>query len=463
MRRAPFVLLLVLSCLIGGAAPGSALEPRDVYVEDTAGVLDRDALLAALDQTEFRDSTTVLVYTYNSLPGVDPNAAFLQFVETAHPQWISADGRTWADGLFVFVVDAESGLSGTYFGKDRILSVQQKDEVREEAEELFAKGRWTEGTANAVDKAADLINRPWYATDAAVGAAGAGLLAGFLWLRAHFSRRRNRRNKNSVLLQEADAAYASVSLDLDVTELNARTIPADSRYGSRVLELHRTFMTRYATATERNRAAANLRDLGSPGSTAVVTAYAETALQLDRLDDVIADTNALLTMSPGWERAWDRQAAPLAAELDALTELAARDPKLSGSGSTAALLGFQAAARQELISWGAALADGTLAPDDALDYLRDARTKLADLLTLHSEAAIDAYAETDAERRLMRDAMDSACRLPGEDGQRPGIVDAAFPTPRYSVATLDNRLQAATTKIGAGSSRRPAAAAGAAR
>ena len=462
MRRAPFVLLFVLFCLIGGAGPGNALEPRDVYVEDTAGILDRDALLAALERTEFRGATTVLVYTYNTQTGADPNAGFLDFVETAHPQWIAADGRSWADGLFVFVVDAGSGSANTYFGKDRILSVQQKDEVLQEAGELFAEGRWTEGTAAAVEKAADLIDQPWYASDAAYGAGGAGVLAGFLWLRAHFSRRRNRREKNTVLLQEADAAYASVSLDLEVTELNARTIPADSRYGSRVLELHRTFMAAYATATERNRAAASLTDLGSPGSTAVVSAYAEAALQLDRLDDVIAETNALLTKAPGWERAWDRQAAPLAAELDALTVLAARDPLLSGSGTTAALLGFQSVARQELNSWGAALADGTLTPDDALDCLQDARSRLADLLTLHAEAAIDTYAETDGERRLMRDAMDSACRLPGEDGQRPGIVDAAFPAPRYSVATLDSRLQAATAKIGVGSSRRPAADAAAA-
>ncbi|WP_258060851.1 DUF5129 domain-containing protein [Arthrobacter sp. 4R501] len=39
--------------------------------------------------------------------------------------------------------------------------------------------------------------------------------------------------------------------------------------------------------------------------------YADAAAELDALDDVIADSNALLNNFTAWPSAWDRQLAPL--------------------------------------------------------------------------------------------------------------------------------------------------------
>ena len=390
MRRLLPVLLLILSCLIGGAGPAAALAPDSLVIEDTAGLLDDDELVAALESTDFRHPTTVLLYTYNTGTDADPDRQLLEFVQTEHPDWISGGGRDWADGLFVFVIDAASGSTGTYTGRDRVLSAAQQDEIRAETVDLFREGRWTEGAATAVREAADLINQPWYASDQGIGAMAAAFLAGLVWLRARFVRRRARRAKNAALLREANAAYAAVSLDLEATEVNARTIPADSRYGSQVMEQYRIFTTRYRTATERGRAAAGLRDLGKPGSTAVVAAYADAARGLDRMDDVISDANCLLNRAPGWERAWDRQTAPFYAELDALAALLNRDATLRNSPAGSALLGFPAAARQDLVRRGAELSEGSITPDAALESLRAARSQLADLLARHPQAASSA-------------------------------------------------------------------------
>ncbi|WP_104055058.1 MULTISPECIES: DUF5129 domain-containing protein [unclassified Arthrobacter] len=283
MRRALTTLLLVLITLTGGAAAAAAVTPDEVIVEDTAGVLDSNTLLPALENIEFREPTTVAVYTYNgpadNEDGTVLNAEVLRFAREEHPEWLSEDGQKWADGLFIFALDPTGRWTGTYYGEDRKISLDQQEDIRSETNELFAEANWTEGTIAAVEEAAKLINRPWYLSPGAIigfivaGVAAAGSVVTYVVVR------RNRRTKNRKLLTEADASYSSVTRDLDATEVNANTIPDDSSYGSRVLEEYRTFMTRYnkATALDRIKAAREkLSDLLDKHAQTVISAQAKT-------------------------------------------------------------------------------------------------------------------------------------------------------------------------------------------
>lgn len=456
MRRALTALLLTLITLTGGAAAAAAVTPDEVIVEDTAGVLDLNTLLPALEDVEFRNPTTVAVYTYNgpqyNEDGTVLNAEVLRFAREQHPEWLSDDGQKWADGLFIFALDPTGRWTGTYFGEDRKIPLSQQEDIREETNGLFAEANWTEGTIAAVEEGAKLINRPWYLSPAVIIGAGVAVLGGLVSAITYVAVRRNRQRKNRKLLADADAAYSSVTRDLDATEVNANTIPPDSPYGSRVLEEYRTFMARYNTATKLNNAAHALsdKDLKQRASTATLEQYADAALELDGLDDVIADTNALLNKAPGWERAWDRQAGPLYEDLDLLDEqLEGKDAVEKDSATAHALRAFRQQTREELCAASAQLAEDRITPEQALDRIKASRTELTILLKDHAKKVIAAQTKSREEQRLMEDELDKAVKKGGRsrDGYRPGIVDTAFPYFYLSVGSFNSGIRQGASSV----------------
>ncbi|GAP55268.1 hypothetical protein AHiyo6_18330 [Arthrobacter sp. Hiyo6] len=216
------------------------------------------------------------------------------------------------------------------------------------------------------------------------------------------------KTKSRAELARGERSYASVSTDLQVTELNAATIPEGSRYGSIVLEKHRTFLNRYNAATELSNAVHDLTPaaLGQRKNLKLVREFAAATTELDALDDVIADTNALLNHASGWATAWDRQVAPLRTDLDGIEDLLARDDAQGDSATAAALRAFRDATRRDLEQWAAELESGRISPESALDRLRDARTELSTLLKNHAETVIEGYARNEREARLMRKEME---------------------------------------------------------
>ena len=456
MRRALTALLLTLITLTGGASAAAAVTPDEVIVEDTAGVLDSNTLLPALEEIEFREPTTVAVYTYNgpasNEDGTVINAEVLRFARERHPEWLSDDGQKWADGLFIFALDPAGRWTGTYFGEDRKISLDQQDDIREATRGLFRGAQWTDATIASVEEAAKLINRPWYLSPEAILGAGAAVLAALISSITYVLVRRNRRRKNRRLLAEANASYASVTRDLDATEVNANTIPADSSYGSRVLEEYRTFMTRYNKATKLNNAAQTLsdKDLKQRASTSILEMYAEAAREVDDFDDVIADTNTLLNKAPGWERAWDHQAGPLYEDLDRLDEqLEGKNAVESDSATAHALGAFRQQTREQLAAASAELAEDRISPDQALDRIKASRTELSLLLKDHAKTVIAAQTTSREEQRLMEQELDKAAepdRLRRE-GYRPSIVDTAFPYAYLSVLTFNSGIQHGSTSV----------------
>ncbi|WP_376969301.1 DUF5129 domain-containing protein [Arthrobacter sp.] len=432
-RAAAAGMLLLLGAL--GPAPAALADgPTEIVVEDTAGVLDRNTLLPALEAIDFHEPTKVAVFTERGGAGDNFNERVLAFARDQHPEWISADGQKWTDGLFLFAFDPDGRHVGTYMGEDRKVSPEQRTDIQESTYDLLRDAQWTDAAIRGVESAAAVMNRPWYRSPLTYvlgGAAvlvGGGAAAGYVWTRA-----RNR-GRFAAALERGNKSYSNVTMDLDVTELNANTIPADSKYGALVLERYRNFRSAYGELHDRKTVLeATSRKRRSTRAAALdAERYADDAVRLDALDDVIADSNDLLNRAARWAEAWDRQTGGFRRELDGLDEAPGGAGALRDSATGAALLAYRDTARRNLERWGTALGDGSLTPDQALDSLKAARDEFSELLGRHAETVIDAFAESSDEARTMRRQMEKARQESSAPRPRGmGILDAAYPAHYY--------------------------------
>lgn len=423
MKKLFAALALSLMTLMGVAPAATAsAPPTDIVVEDAAGVLYQPQLLEALAEIDFHEPTKLAIVTIAGEPYTDKlNPDVLELARTQHPEWLSADEQKWADGLFIFAVDPIARKVGTYMGEDRKVSLEQQAAIQESTKDLFREAQWTDGTIAGVKKAAKLINQPWYQSVGFIIFASVAGGAAVLGFGTRAAIRSNNRKKAGEHLKRGDAGFANVSLDLPVTELNAKTIPQSSIYGSLVLEKYRNFSTLYNEAADLNQQvhAFGKKELSKAGNVKITARYADLAEELDRLDDVIADTNTLLNKYSGWGGAWDRQTEPLMDDLARLPELLTQS-EAQGQPSTAALAAFQAQRTQGLQQLSADVQAGITTPDAALDELRNIQVELTNLLQQHSEAMIALYAKTSSERTSMQKAMDRSRR--DNINSRPGTI-----------------------------------------
>jgi hypothetical protein len=446
------LLLVPVAVALGGAGAALAVPPSTVVVEDTAGVLDRSTLVPAVEAIDFHEPTRVAIYTYNGRSEDNLNEEVLRFARSVHPDWISADGQKWADGLFIFALDPVGRHVGTYMGEDRKVTLEQRTDIQDAAKDLLRDAQWTDGTIVGVRRAAALMNQPWYQSAGFLVAAwvsgGLAVLGAGAWLVVRGVTRSASRKE----IGRGDRSYASVSMDLDVTELNARTIPESSRYGARVLEKHRTFQNRYtsAAALAGQVHALSGRDLGRRRNLKLAKDYADAAAELDALDDVIADTNALLNRSDSWQAAWDRQLAPFRSDLSGLEQLLAKRHGQGDSATAAALRSFRDHSLRDIERWTAELAGGRTTPETALDRLNDARGRLAVLLENHAETVIAGYAKNDREAALMRKDMEAAQDGLGGRGRtyEPSILGTVYPSYHFfTVATFNSGLNSGVSSV----------------
>lgn len=453
MRKVLATVMLLAMGLLCGAQAALAVTPVDVVVKDTAGVLDLNKLRPAVQSIDFYQPTKVAVYTYNGTAADNLNEEVLRFARAEHPEWISADGQKWADGLFIFALDPVGRHVGTYMGEDRKVSLEQRDDIQNAAKDLLRDAQWTDGTIAGIRRGAELINQPWYRSTAFLVTAwttvSAAVAAAAAWLIVRWRTRVSSRRE----LARGDASYASVGMDLEVTELNANTIPESSRYGSTVLEKHRTFLSRYNTATGLSNQvhALTSRDLSRRPNLKLVRTYADAAAELDALDDVISDTNALLSRGSAWAAAWDRQLAPFRADLAALEQMLTKRHGEGDSATAAALRSFREQSQREMERWTAELADGTISPETALDRLRDARTHLSELLKNHADTVIAAFARTEKEAELMRKDMESAqAGTKAKYGRtyEPSILGTVYPSYYFfSVPTFNSGFNTGVSSV----------------
>lgn len=416
MRKLITSLLILGFAFIGGPALALSPDPDGTYpvgqnsrlsIIDTAGVLDADALTATIAGLDFTEPTRIAVFTRSGAPEDNLNEQVLRFARDTHRQWLSPDGQTWADGLFIFAIDTTGRHVGTYFGEDRALSDSDADAVQDAARPLLQEGRWTEASSAAIERAATLMNRPWYLNPGAIiggivallGVAAAALATVFAL---------NRTRARSLAARDAgDAALQRVRTDLPQTEIHARAIPRDSRHGQLLLDRYRGFTASVDALTQQNLALHALResDLKKKATAESCEKYADDAAELDALDDAMADANELLNLGPAWRAAWDRQLAPFAADLAALDDLLGDTPSTALASSVAALTAFRGRSSSETEQLTAQLETGSITPDRALDALADVRERLGRLLEFHANAVIAHSAKTTEEAQLMRKAL----------------------------------------------------------
>ncbi|HKU01804.1 MAG TPA: DUF5129 domain-containing protein, partial [Arthrobacter sp.] len=399
------------------------------------------------------EPTRVAVFTYNGTAEDNLNEQVLKFARSTHPEWISPDGQKWANGLFVFALDPVGRHVGTYMGEDRKVSLEQRSDIQDASKELFRDAQWTDGTIAGIRRGAELINQPWYRSAAflvtAWVLAGTAALGAAAWLIV----RTVTRNRCRRQIENGDRSYSNVSMDLEVTELNAGTIPESSRYGSQVLEKHRTFLSKYAAATELSNQvhALGQRALSSRKNLKLARRFADSAAELDALDDVISDSNALLNRADSWPTAWDRQLAPFRKDLSGLEQLLSKRHGQGDSATAAALRSFRDESLRDIERWTAGLTDRRITPEEALDRLYSARSRLSELLENHAETVIQGFARTDREARLMREQMETAHGGTDPHRQRayePSILGTVYPSYTFfSVATFNSGFNTGVSSV----------------
>jgi uncharacterized membrane protein YgcG len=333
------------------------------------------------------------------------------------------------------------------------VSLEQRSDIQEASKELFRDAQWTDGTVAGIRRAAELINQPWYRSAAFLITAwvtgGLAALGAAAWLIVRAVTRAACRKQ----IERGDRSYSNVSMDLDVTELNAGTIPESSRYGSRVLEKHRTFLTRYAAATELSNQVHALakRSLSRRKNLKLARQFADSAAELDALDDVIADSNALLNRADTWPTAWDRQLAPFRKDLAGLEQLLAKRHGQGDSATASALRSFRDESLRNIERWTSELADGRITPEEALDRLYEARSRLSELLENHAETVIQGFARNEREARLMREQMQTAHEGLDHRRQRsyePSILGTVYPSYQFfSVATFNSGFNTGVSSV----------------
>ena len=453
VRKLFGLVVLVLIGLIGTGPTAHAAAPVDVVVEDRAGVLDRNTLLPAVQAIDFYQPTKVAVYTYNGSASDNLNEEVLRFARSERPEWISEDGQKWADGLFIFALDPVGRHVGTYMGEDRKVSLEQREDIQNAAKDLLRDAQWTDGTIAGIQRGAELINQPWYRSTAFLVTAwtsfGAAVAGAATWLIVRWRTRLGSRRE----IARGDASYSNVSMDLQVTELNAGTISESSRYGSTVLEKHRTFMAKYnkATALANQVHALTPKDLSKRPTLKLARKYADAAAELDALDDVISDTNALLNRGSAWAPAWDRQLAPFRADLAAIEQMLTKRNAEGSSATAAALRSYRDESHRDIERWTSELSEGAISPETALDRLRDARTQLSELLKNHADTVIAGYAKDGKEAALMRKEMESAQAGSKANYGRtyePSILGTVYPSYYFfSVPTFNSGFTSGVSSV----------------
>ncbi|WP_411731513.1 DUF5129 domain-containing protein [Paeniglutamicibacter sp.] len=433
MRKLLTVLALGAMLLTGGATAAQAAAATDIVVEDTAGSLDLDTLLPAIEKIDFYEPTKVAIYTRNGEASDNLNEEVLRFAREHHPEWLSSDRQKWADSIFLFALDPAGRQVGTYFGEDRKVSPAQRDDIQEATKDLLREAQWTDGTVAGVERAAQLMNRPWYKSPKLYAWSGGILVVGGISAGSTLYVRRTYRNRSRKALETGNASYANVSMDLEVTELNAKTINDSSRYGSLVLEKYRGFSSAYNELAEQSNKANGLdaKSHVRKDTARFLEKYAANATELDRMDDVIADTNMLLNMGSGWAGAWERQLAPLHEDLADIDELLDDNAAAPDAPSALALRRFKSMTTTDMEQWAADLQAGSLGPEDGLDKIAAAREHLTGLLKEYSEVVIEKYAKNEEEEKLMRAAM----RTPEANGARyssnHSILGTVYPSNRF--------------------------------
>lgn len=448
-------LLGVLGASVGVfVAQAPDHEATSLVVDDTAGILHLPTLEQGVDQLRFYEPTDVAVFTTNGgeaalTNDLALNTAVLKHARTERTEWLSTNGQKWADDLFIFAVDPEGRLVGTYFGENRKVDPDVQLDIQDAAKDDYRAASWTDGTVAGIAAGADRIEAPFMRTAGGVLVAGLLSLLTAIGAGTWLGVGAHRAGQCRELRAEGDRRMASVVGDLDTTELHARLIPEESRYGGRVLRRYDEYTRGVRELTDLGNDARAIpeRDYDRRDARTRLTAYRDKALELDQLDDVIADTAAFLNRDRVWVEAWGRQEGPLREDLEQVdTLLETEVPKEArGLPEAQALREYATGALALLDQLRGQLEHEQVSPDDVLDELRTTRDGLTGKLDALAGAVAREVTKNGSEESLMRTAMLEKRSTRRRD---VSIIGASYPDwSWYPVDSFRSGLAAGTTKV----------------
>lgn len=419
-------------------AAGQNLE--SVTIDDSTGKLNKQRLRDALEDLDFNEPTDVAIYARNGEYSDDINTKTLDYAKSSHPEWISDKpedyGDYWADGLLIITLSIEGpgdGQIGTYFGEDRKVSESAIESIHEAGYDDFNHSRWTDGVIAVADQASVIMNRPWYQHPALWITSGVGgfvaLIVGGFALHTRFTRRETFAEE----LQQGSVHLTNVTMDLEETELAARTLPSTSAHASELEQRFSKFMTKYRACFEAQQSleSSNKKERSSAEGVRLTKEFRESAQSLDLTDDAIIAASALYTRSASWQDAWHAQIKPLEDDLEEIKGLV-HDLEPELQSSAAALTSYREIAITKLNELSAQLTQESITVDQALDGLSALRAELSEKLDVFAQAQIEVYAQNAEEKADMQSALKKSRYETGAYSGRSGtILDVLNPATMY--------------------------------
>lgn len=425
-------------------AQGPGDPPNQVEVIDTVGVLYQPDIDAAAAEIDFYAPTDVVVISLNVPEGQRSNDdafnfAVLDYARSERPEWITPDGQKWADDLYIYGFDPDGRFVGTYLGDNRAIGSSGEAAIQENTYDELRAGRWTQAAIAGMEEGAARIERPFIRSGLGMaigfGASAVTLALAVGYIATGVARRSRSREARAA----GDASFANVVRDYEETEVHANLIPADSDFGGRMLRKYDEYTAGFARLTDLGNRARAIPEshYDSNQTLQVMTDYRDEAVSLDHLDDVIADTAALLNLDRGWETAWSRQMSPLRDDLNRAERMLGSPvaAKVAGTPQAQTLREFATSALAEIDRYRGDLETRSIRPDDALTGLQRLQDELSGHLEVLSVTIARAEYSKMAEQDMMRREMS---RRRGHRG-RPTILTTTNPTWTWvSVASLQS-------------------------
>ena len=364
-----------------------------VSVHDQAGVFDRELLERELGELRFRQDIRFEVISLTGWGNKNLDAAVASFAdqELEYKNDIrTVDYRNWKEGVVIIAVAPRAHQVGVYPGADVSLKRSEQVAIQDAAVTQFSHQDWNGGVLAIGNRAETYLGaygsgraRAAVAIAAVISLWGAIKL--FLYLRRGFAARR--------MARLAASSYGQVTYDYDSTALRVGTLDSSAPESRALAARYESFEQDYYDVTLAWRKFGDPQgfDWFGKGVYDSAKSLQERSAALDDGDDVIVDTVSILTMSPTWGRAWEKQQAPILEKLRAVTRMA-RSARRSNAVNREDIARWVAQQNRRLGELTVDLDKRELAPVEALAEL-DGMSRIIDLVVAALEQRREAVVE----------------------------------------------------------------------
>jgi len=295
-----------------------------VSVHDQAGVFDRELLERKLGELRLRQDIRFEIISLSGWGIKNLDAAVASFAdqELEYKNDIrTVDYRNWKKGVVIIAVAPRAHQVGVYPGADVSLKRSEQVAIQDAAETQFSNQDWNGGVLAIGNKTETYLGaygsgraRTGVAIAAVVSLWGAIKL--FLYLRRGIISRR--------MARLAASSYGQVTYDYDSTALRVGTLDSSAPESRELAARYERFEQDYRNVTLAWQEFGDPQGLDWFGKNVYDSAKSlqERSAALDDGDDVIVDTVSILTMSPTWSRAWEKQQEPVLEKLRAVMRMA---------------------------------------------------------------------------------------------------------------------------------------------